>query len=162
MQEDNQKKSKFGLTGKVRLKCWDKNGNLKFDTGFIENVITKTGIADVTSLVGGLGANTFTYLAVGTDSTSPTSSDTSLGSEITSGGLSRVNVTPTQETDTITNDTLQLQYTWSVTSSFTIEEIGIFNDTYSNGGTMLGRKLTSSKQVSDGDSFQGTYQVIVS
>lgn len=147
-----------GLEGKVRLVCHDKDGNIKFDTGFIKNSITNASFAVLSGLAGNVDAQTaFTYLAVGTSTTAPSASQTALGGEITDSGLSRASATVSRVTTTQTNDTLQLVKAFSVTGTKTVEEVGIFNA--SSGGTMLGRALTTSKAVVNGDTLTITYQV---
>ena len=151
-----------GLTikGMIRLVCHDKDGNLKWDTGFISNGITTAGKAQIALLAGDSSAVPFTYLAVGTSSTAFSASQTALQAEITDSGLARASATVTRVTTTTTNDTLQLVKSWSVTGSKTIEEVGIFND--SSAGTMLGRALTGTKALVNGDTMTETYKVIFS
>lgn len=152
--------SKLKLTGKVRLRCFKADGSLKWDTGFIKNTITYASLSEVASLVGGIGGTAFAYLAVGTDSTAEDPNHTALQAEITSGGLSRASVTPSLITVNQTDDTLQWKHTWSATASFTVEEVGVFND--ASAGTMLGRKLTGSKGVDSGETLEGVYEVTFS
>lgn len=157
----NLLKSKVGLKGRARLQCFDKDGNLKWDTGFMRNTIASAGKAVVAGLIGNSGSPTaFTYLAVGTSATAESASHTALQAEITDSGLARASATVALVTTTVTNDTLRLTKTFSVTGTKTIEEIGIFNAV--SAGTMLGRKLTTSKAVSSGDSLQATYDIQVS
>ena len=152
-------KSGLNIIGQIRLQCHDKEGNLRWDTGFIKNTITNAGKAEVAGLVGNSGSPTaFTYLAVGTDNTAPAATQTALQAEITDSGLERASATVSLETTTVTDDTLQLQKVWTATGSKTVEEIGIFND--ASAGTMLGRALTTSKAVTSGETLTGTYQVI--
>ncbi len=145
--------------GQIRLQAFDKNGTLKFDTGFIKNTITNTGKAAMAGLTGNTGAvAAFTYLAVGTSNTAPSASQTTLGAETTTLGLARASATVSRVNTTQTNDTLQLTYIWNVSGTITIEEIGIFNA--SSSGIMLGRALTTSKALVNGDQLVGTYQII--
>jgi len=154
-------KSKLGLKGFVRLVVKDKNGNIKSDTGWLKNTITNAGLAAVAGLIGNTGTITaFTYLAVGTSNTAESASHTTLQTEITDSGLERASATVSRVTTTQTNDTLQLVKTWTASGSKTVEEIGIFNA--SSSGTMLGRKLTTSKALSSGDTLEATYKIVVS
>jgi hypothetical protein len=152
-------KTKDGLklSGQVRLVCYDKNGNLKWDTGFLKNTITNAGLAILPNLAGGLSADPFTYLALGTDSTAENAAHTTLQAEITDSGLERASATVTRVTTTVTNDTLQLYKQWEVTGTKDVEEVGVFNA--SSGGTMLGRKLTTTQSVVDGDRLRATYKI---
>lgn len=154
-------KEGFKVTGMVRLKHYDKDGNLKDDTGWLKNTITNAGLAEVAGLVGNTGSPTaFTYLAVGTSSTAESAAHTALQAEITDSGLERAAATVSRSTTTATNDTLQLDYTWSVTGTKSVEEIGAFND--ATTGDMLGRKLTGTKSMVNGEQLAATYKFIFS
>ena len=154
-------KGKIKIKGQVKLECFDKDGKLKWDTGFMQNTITNAALAVVSGLVGAVDAQTaFTYLAVGTDSTAESAAHTALQAEITTNGLERAAATVTRETTTQTNDTLQLVKVWTATGSSTIEEIGAFND--ASAGTMFGRKLTTSKAIAATETLTATYQFIFS
>lgn len=156
-----ENKAKLGLTGRVRLIVKDKNNNVKSDSGWIYNTIANAGLAVVSGLVGNVDAQTaFTYLAVGSDSTAESAAHTALQTEITTNGLERAAATVTRETTTQTNDTLQLYKVWTASGSVTVEEIGIFND--ASAGTMLGRKLTTTKSLASGETLTATYQIIFS
>jgi hypothetical protein len=153
------KKTESGLKikGSVRLQVFDGDKCIH-DTGFMDNLITSAGKAGVAGLVGNTGSVTaFTYLAVGTSSTAVAVSDTTLGSEIVDSGLARASATVSRVTTTVTNDTLSLTKTFTVTGTKTIEEIGIFNA--SSSGVLLGRRLTGSINVINGNSLVTTYNV---
>lgn len=155
---DNMEQDTLETKGKINLKCFDKQGKLKWEVN-IHNLITSAGKAAMAGLVGNTGAiAAFTYLAVGTSNTAVSVGQTALQAELSTLGLSRVAATVSRVTTTVTNDTLQLTTAWSVSGSTTVEEIGIFNA--SSSGIMLGRALTGSKAVSNGDTLTGTYQVI--
>ncbi len=121
------------------------------------NGITNAGFAAMAGLVGNTGAiSAFTYLAVGTSSTAFSAGQTALIGEISTNGLSRVAATVSRVTTTQTNDTLQLTYTFTVSGTSTIEEIGAFNA--ASSGIMLGRALTSTIALVNGDSLTMTYK----
>ena len=145
------------VKGSVRLRVFDKDGNLKQDTGFEENTITKAGLAQIALLSGDASAVPFTYLALGTDNTAVTSDDTTLGAEITDTGLARAAATISRTTTTVTNDTLRATYTWTATGVKTIEEAGLFNA--ASSGTMLGHKLTGSSTTANNDQVVLTYDI---
>jgi len=154
-------KSKFKLKGFVRLVIRDVNGKIKSDTGWLKNTITNAGKAAAAGLLGNTGTVTaFTYLAVGTSSTAESAAHTALQAEITDTGLARAAATVARSTTTVTNDTLELNKTWTATGAKTVEEIGMFND--ASTGVMLGRKLTTSKSISNGETLAATYKIIVS
>ena len=152
MTKDNQ-----SIEGKIRLQCFKEDGSLKWDTGFIKNIITNAGKAQIALLAGDSSAVPFTYLAVGTSSTAVAATDTTLTAEITDTGLERAAATVSRVTTTVTNDTLQLVKMWTASGTKTIEETGLFNA--SSAGTMLGHALTTSKTVNNGEAIQITYQV---
>jgi len=148
----------MGIKGRIKLVCRDAEGNLKFDTGFINNTITNTGKAQIALLAGDSSAVPFTYLALGTSNTAPSSGQTALVAEISTNGLQRSSATVSRTTTTTTNDTLQLVNSFTASGSSTVEEVGIFNA--NSSGTMLGRALTGSKALVNGDQLIVTYQVI--
>lgn len=147
----------FKIAGQVKLDCHKPDGSLKWTTGWISNGITNAGKAQIALLAGDATATPFTYLAVGTSSTAFAAAQTALQGEITDSGLARAAATVSRTTTTVTNDTVQLAKTWTVSGTKTIEEVGIFND--ATTGTMLGRALTSTKSVVSGETVTGTYQV---
>jgi hypothetical protein len=134
-----------------------RNGVVVDSTGWRKNIITNAGKAQLALLAGDASAVPFTYLAVGTSSTAVAATDTALNAEITDSGLARAAATVSRVTTTATNDTLQLTYTWTVSGTKTVEEIGMFNA--SSGGTILGHALTTSKGCTSGDTLVGTYRV---
>ena len=142
------------LNGWVRLKLI-RNGKIIKDTGWIKNVITNTGKAQVAGLINGVESNHFEYIAIGTDSTSESASDTALGNEI-----DRKSATCSRTTTTVTNDTAQLQATFDFTASYSITESGVFDS--SSGGNMLCRKTFSAINVSSGDSLQIIWKIQIS
>lgn len=161
MKTNIQKINKDGLKskGRFRLECYGNDGKLKWSTKWTKNLTTNTGKAQMAALLGSV-VTPFTYLAVGTSSTAPAATQTTLSSEITTGGLVRQSATFSLVTTTTTNDTMQLQTTWgTITLPFTVQEIGYFNA--SSGGVMGGRGLpiSGSRSVVAGDQLVGTYQV---
>jgi hypothetical protein len=93
-------------------------------------IITTAGKQAKQQRLVGTAANAFTYIALGIgNTTDAAAADTTLGSEITTGGLARVNVTPT-----VVNGVVTWSYTFTASASFTVSEVGIFNA--SSAGTM--------------------------
>lgn len=150
-------KNELTLAGRIKLDVYSKDGVLKDTTGWINNIITNAGKAQLALLAGDATATPFTYLAVGTSATAVAATDTTLTAEITDTGLARVAGTVSRVTTTVTNDTLQVTYTWTATGNKTVEEVGLFNA--SSAGTMLGHALTTSKVLANTDVLIGTYQV---
>jgi len=118
------------------------------------------GFAQFAALVGSVGTPAaMDYVAVGTDTTAVTAADTTLGAEITDSGLARAQVTPTRVTTTVTNDTLQLDKTFSVTGTKTVGEAGVL-DAASSGNMAARSVLSPTRSVVSGDSLQVIYQIV--
>lgn len=148
---------KIKLIGKYTLKCYRADGKLKWRKT-VHNSVMNVGKAEVANLMGNVSSPVaFTYLAVGTSSTAVAISQTALGGEITDSGLARHAATVSRTTTTSTNDTLSLTYTWSVSGTKAIEEVGVFNA--SSSGIMLSRALTTTKNVASGETLTGTYTI---
>lgn len=146
---------KSGL--EIRVPFITGNWSKTFET---DNLIVDDGLA---AAVDSGGVNAFDYLALGSDSTSPTASDSALGTELTSNGLSRAQGTVSQTTDSVTNDTHEVTntFTYSASSTTTIEEVGLFEQ--SSGGTMFARALTGTKTVNtNGETIDVTYEITAS
>lgn len=147
------------VRGFIRLKIRDKDGNIRDDTGYMENVITNAGLAAMAGLVGNVGSITaFTYLAVGSGNTAASAGQTALVTEITTAGLGRAAATVTRSTTNQTNDTLEFDKTWSASGAITVEEIGVFND--ATTGIMLARKVTGTKTLANGEDLIAEYKII--
>ncbi len=144
--------------GRFKLQVFDK-GNVIQDTGWLDNLGMTVRLPVIAGLYGNTGSQTaFTYLAVGTSSTAVAANQTTLVAEITDSGLARAAATVSRVTTNSTNDTTQLTYTWSVSGSKTVNEIGYFNA--SSSGVMGGRALTGAIVLVSGLSLVGTYQII--
>ena len=152
MIEETLKKLKGTFTFEIK----DVNGKVR-DTWSFDNLVTNAGFAQLALLAGDASATPFTYIAVGTSSTAPAVTDTTLTAEITDTGLARVAGTVSRVTTTVTNDTYRVTTTWTATGSKTIEEVGVFNA--SSAGTMLSHALTTSKAVTNGETLTGTYSL---
>ena len=149
------------IKGRVKLERHGASGKLIDSTGWLYNTITTAGLAVVSGLVGAADAQTaFTYLAVGTGSTAESSAHTALIAETVTNGLERAAATVTRETTTETDDTLQLYKQWTASGTIVVEEIAALNA--ASAGTMLGRKLTTTKTVNSGETLTATYQFIFS
>lgn len=125
---------------------------------WFKNLTVSAGKAQLALLAGDASATPFTFLGVGTSSTAPAAGNTALGAEITDTGLARAAATVSRVTTNVANDTLRLVKTWTATGTKAIEECGIFNA--SSAGTMLGRALTGTKNVVNGEQFTVTYDTV--
>ncbi len=118
------------------------------------NLVVTVGKAHVAGLINGTTSGAFTYMAIGSSSTTPSSNDTALGSE-----LSRVSATTSRVTTDETNDTAQWVATFTASGSWTVQEMGVFNA--SSGGTMLNRIVFTAINLSADDQLQITYKLDV-
>lgn len=137
----------------------DVNGNIR-DTFSVNNIVTNAGKAQLALLAGDASATPFTYIALGSGTTTAAASQTALVTELTTNGLARAVATISRVTTTVTNDTYKAVYTWTASGSSTIEEIGVFNA--ASSGTMLSRALTGTKSIVNGEQITATYTLAIS
>jgi hypothetical protein len=156
----------FKLHGRVTLRHydqWDARGNLLEEDRF-PNVICNVGKAAVAGLIlsdiTSAAAPPFDWIALGTNATAASATDTVLGAEITSDGGERSSASGSRVTTSVTSDTAQLVNTFNFTGTLAIKESGMFND--ANSGDMLARQVFSTKNVGNGDSLQVTWKIAVS
>lgn len=123
----------------------------------VANLLTNAGIAAIAGRINGHGSvAAFTYIAVGTGTTAADVTDTALEAEITDSGLARANGTVDRETDTVTNDTASITYTWTASGSKAVTESGVLNAGAS--GILLNRQVFSAVNLVNGNSFQVTHK----
>ncbi|MEM3577580.1 MAG: hypothetical protein QXX51_03885 [Candidatus Bathyarchaeia archaeon] len=89
----------------------------------------------------------FNYVAIGTDGTTPSASQTALGAEVM-----RVQGTYTK-TGNVGECTMNA--TFNITSTYALQECGLFNA--SSGGTMYCRDTYTTKNVQNGDTVKVYY-----
>lgn len=150
-----------GVRGYGRLIRLDYDKIVQVDTGWVKNNFTNAGKAYCVQKVGGITAPAaMDWLAVGTSATAENDTDTTLVAEITTSGLARAqDASPTASTTTVTDDTLEISYDWSVTGSQGINEIGLLNA--ASTGTLIGRTVLGAQvDVVNLDTAQGLYKVI--
>lgn len=120
------------------------------------NLFVNAGKAALAGLMGNTGSVTaFGYLAVGVGTTAADATDTTLETEITDSGMARAATTNSRVTTSVTNDTLRMIKTWSVSGTKAVTEIGAFNA--SSAGDMAGRSVFSAINVVSGYTLIGTY-----
>ena len=123
----------------------------------IHNLITNTGMAGVASRINGNGAEAvFNYIAIGIGTTAANVADTTLESEITTGGGARTTATCTRVTTDVANDTAQMSKTFSITATFAVTESGVLNA--AAAGVLLNRNVFSAINVVNGDSLTLTHK----
>ena len=124
----------------------------------VRNLITNAGFAGSAGRLMGSGSPAaFTYIAVGTGTTSASASDTALQTESSTSGLSRTSGTVSLVTTTVTNDTAQVTNTFSVTGTVAVTESGVLNA--SSSGTLLCHQVFSAINVASGDSLAVTWKI---
>lgn len=127
----------------------------------VRNLVTNAGFAGAAGRLMGSGSPAaFTYIAVGTGATAANATDTTLQTETSGSGLTRVAGTPSLVTTTVTNDTAQLTTTFTVSGTVAVTESGVLNA--SSSGTLLTRQVFSAINVVSGDSLAITWKVKMS
>jgi len=120
------------------------------------NLITTNGFKGASKLLfnanSGISPNQYNYIALGSSSTGPSSSDTALGSEC---GYSR------QQTSSPTYSSAVSTLTGTFTgTSCTAQEIGVFDA--ASTGNMISRQTFSAITLASGDSAVVTYTFTLS
>ena len=134
------------LTGKLKIAI---NGDTVQE---IPNVVVSDGKDYVASRMKDATATAMSHMAIGTDSTAASSSDTQLGVE-----TGRVSLTST----TVTNNEVEYVATFGAgTGTGAITEAGILNA--ASGGTLLCRTVFSVVNKGASDSMTITWTVTVS
>jgi len=127
MWEENRLGRRLRRWFRWDLQGWNPMGRW-VDCLAIPNTITNKGHAIANGKMSNQGGyGTSTYLAIGTGTQGTPSTANALATEITTGGGGRANATASQITTSVSNDTTQLVYTWTFSSSFAITEEGVFD-----------------------------------
>ena len=117
-------------------------------------MVTNSGLAIVTNRMIGSGTEP-KFAAMGTGTTAPATTDTTLGTEVETRSGTNAG---TRTTTTATNDTNQWQQTQSITSGRAITEAGLFDA--SSTGNMLCRGTFAAINLVSGESIQWTWKVV--
>ena len=142
----------------LQVKMIDVNGNIISENTYENDLVVATGLALRAGLLGDVSSPiALNAIAVGTGTTTPSSSQTSLVTEVV-----RIASTNTLVTTTTTNDTLQLTGTITFTTSYAISEIGTFNSTTASSGTMYSRDVIGPYNVVSGTILQFTINFVQS
>ena len=149
---------KVGLKGQLTL-IHTRDGRVLRKTT-LRNLIVSAGKAEVAGLINEQTSGGFTYLAIGTGTTSPAAGDTTLEAEITTGGGARAAATCSRITTTVTNDTAQMVHQWTFSATFAVTESGVFDA--ASSGVLLARQTFSAINVVSGDKLEVTWKVQVS
>lgn len=128
---------------------------------WVRNGVPTVGKALVAGRLMGSGAPAAPdYIAVGTGTTAFSASDTTLGTESATAGLTRAQGTASLVTTTTTNDTAQVTKTFTVTGTVAVTESGVLNA--SSVGTLLCRQTFSAINVVNGDFLLITWKIAIS
>jgi len=112
-----------------------------------------SGKAICSNLVSGLGGTVPRYVAIGTGAGPADSTATALTTEVET----RTSGTPTRVTTTVTNDTLQVVGTITMTANRALTEVGLFDA--SSAGSALILSGISVINLLTGDSIQLTFRL---
>ncbi len=155
---DNMIKNNLKAIGRIYIEVRNPDGSIAYKQK-VKNIITNTGKALFAGLAGNVGAlATLGWIATGTSNTAAAASQTALGAEIATVGLSRAATTNTRTTTSVTNDTLSMSVTFTVSGAgATVQEIGIFNA--SSSGIMAGRQVVGPYTLVSGQQLLVTYTI---
>lgn len=144
-------KDTISIEGKLNIKLFDEEGNLKDERNVHNTVVTagKNFIADQLSTTP--GSTKMTHMAVGTGTTAVDPGDTTLVTENDRNAV-------TSSTDT--TNVLTVVGDWAAgDATAAITEAGIFNA--ASNGTMLARSVFSAINKAAGDTLSITWTVTI-
>ncbi len=150
------------IRGFYRIQLTEDGKGVVGDSGWKENQVTNLGINQyiVNWLLGDTAnGKSVTYAALGTGG-APASNDTSLSGEITHGASSRATVS----TSVVASRTAQFTGAFNsansfVTASANISNIGLFNTSTTNVGTLFAGNTYASSSCATNQSVNYTYQI---
>ena len=148
------------LRGFFRINI-EENGKIVGDSGWRENQVTNLGIQDYLcdNLLGASGNKSVTHMALGTGG-APASNATGLAGEIDHDAGSRQAVT----TSIVDSRTAQFAATFAssdsfVTASANISNIGLFETSTTEGGTLFAGNTFASSALATNQNVNATYQI---
>lgn len=121
-------------------------------------VITNAGLTEVAKLICGDTADAFTYVALGTNDTTPAATDTTLGTEISTNGGERV-VADTSDYAADYKSKWVEEFTFS--GSLGIKECGILNAA-ADGDLLVHHVFPATINVVSSDTLTLTVEVTLS
>ena len=140
----------------VAVTVHDRAGHLVYSQ-ITHNLITNAGKDFISAQIGSTtpGVNGANYIALTTDTAAANAADTTLTSEISTGGLVRAQGTYAHTTGT---NTYTISKTFTASATFTgVDKAGLF--TASSSGTMLAESTFSSVNLVSGDTLAITWTV---
>lgn len=141
------------LKGFIRVEKISPNGEIEVREA--ENTVCNLGKAQLAGLLlTDIGGTAFDYLALGTSNAAPNATQSALIAEVyrTTGAGTRFQTS-------VANDTAKLSSSFSITSSVTLQEMGILNS--ASSGVLLARATYSSVACSSGDTVNAVYNIQV-
>lgn len=106
----------------------------------VKNAIVNSGLERIAKLLNNESSTYYRAIAIGTDNTAVTNSDTTLGTEV-----ARETATLSYEADYKAK--FSHKFTFGSGESYTITEVGVFDSATASGSTMLNRALDAGKSV---------------
>lgn len=153
------------VRGFYRVQIVNDDGQLGGDSGWNENQVTDLGVQQylIEWLVGDtVNGKSVTYMALGTGG-APSANATSLTGELTHVSNDRATVS----TSIIASHTGQFTAAFNSANSFVtatanISNVGLFNTSTTNAGTLFAGNTYASSSVATNQSVQVTYQIRIS
>ncbi len=140
------------------LKGWSAMGHWA-DCLVHANTITNVGHAGANGRISNQGGyNPFVNIAIGTGTQGTPATATALASETTTAGGGRAASTASQVTTSVSNDTTQLQHTWTFSGPLAITEEGIFDSATASTGNMFAYQSFSAINVVNTDQLTVTHK----
>ena len=146
-----KEKEKITMKGSFRMELF-RDGKL-IEVREFDNMVVNAGLAAIAGcILLDVATNRFDYIALGTDGTAPSATQTALLAE-----THRQAGTGTRVTTSNPNDTAQLSTTFTFGGSYGLQESGVFNA--SSDGDMLCRQTFSVLNVQNNDQLTVTWKV---
>lgn len=143
-------KDALQVKGKVKVITYDATGNVK-EERHIDNLVVDSGKDFIASRMNGTSDDVMSHMAIGTGSTNPISTDTTLETELDRNAF---------DSATVTNNDIVFVTTYPAgDGTGSITEAGVFND--ATAGTMLCRTVFPVVTKQAGDSMTITWTVSV-
>lgn len=146
-------KDNYTLTGRLRFQLFNSDGIIVEDKEG-PNLIVNAGKAQVAALLAGTSTSYPVAMAVGTDSTAPSLTNTALGAEIPGGRVAMSSSTQ------VGAQTIYVANFPAGVATGTIAEAGLFSNTVS-GGTMTSRSTSLTVVKGASDSLQITWTLTI-
>ena len=120
------------------------------------DVITNFGRAQAAGYLSGTVSSITNYFGnVGTGAGTAGVTDTTLFTEV---GTTRITITPTRVTTTVTNDTAQYVFTYTATGSVSVTNAGYGTTSTSGAANIMQKSDHATIPLLNGDSIQYTFK----